>query len=237
MIISTCGTACIGKSTFIEDFLKTWPNFKTPTKTYRDFLKSENLPHSKETTKDTQWRILQSLEKQIKQYSRTKDYIIHDRSPIDNLVYSLWCLEKGVGDIDKEFIDKCIPIVRESLRLIDVIFFLPITRVAPVEIVSNGVREVDPVYRSEIDTLFKALAREWDKPNSPFVKPDDKPAWIEIFGKPHERIQMVKLYLDADGDPIGGDGGSGLELPKDYLEKIWTGEAIESAPPKIVPYS
>ena len=34
----------------------------------------------------------------------------------------------------------------------------------------------------------------------------DRPAIIEIFGKPEERIQMLKLYLDVDGDAIDDTG-------------------------------
>jgi hypothetical protein len=40
---------------------------------------------------------------------------------------------------------------------------------------------------------------------TPFFPADDCPGIIEIFGKPEERIQMIKWYLDAEGDLIGGD--------------------------------
>jgi hypothetical protein len=135
------------------------------------------------------------------------DNVIMDRCPIDNLVYSLWCLEKGVGDIDEEFITKCIPLVSESMRHLDVIFFLPITKFNNIKIEDDGVRETDPNYIKEIDHIFKAIQAQYQQhpQENPFFPKDDSPALIEVFGSRHERIEMVKLYIDIDGDVIEGD--------------------------------
>ena len=71
--------------------------------------------------------------------------------------------------------------------------------------VKKGLTDDD--YRLEIDNLFKAIKKDWDiNSESKFFDPHDKPGFIEIFGSERERIQMVKLYLDNDGDLIGGDG-------------------------------
>jgi len=200
MIISATGTQCIGKTTFITDFKNTWKNYKSPEKSYRDFLKAKDIAHSENATKETQEAILDSIVECYSQYDRRVDNVIIDRCPIDNLAYTLWLYENGKGGIDDKFIEQSLAKCQECLRKIDVIFFFPITGVAPVELVSDGFRSIDPVFRSDIDMILKAIGREWQKENSKFYVPDDKPAWIEIFGKPFERIEMVKLYLDADGD-------------------------------------
>ena len=44
-----------------------------------------------------------------------------------------------------------------------------------------------------------------------------KPAIIELFGRPEERIQMAKLYIDADGNAI--DDSSSL-MTQSELEQI-----------------
>lgn len=209
MRIAISGTSNQGKSTLLSDFLKTWPNYKTESKTYRELLKEQKLTHSKKTNKDTQWKILNLMVEELQKYSKD-DYIIFDRCPLDNLVYSLWACEKKVGKIDEKFISKCIPVVKESLKHLDIIFFLPITKAAPVPIEENGVRETDEVYVKEIDALFKSLNAQYkhNLGRTPFFPSDDCPGIIEIFGNPLERIQMIKWYLDTDGDLIGGDVNS-----------------------------
>ena len=209
MRIAISGTSNQGKSTLINDFLKTWPNYKTESKTYREILKEQKLPHSKKTTKDIQWKILNLMVEELQRYKKN-DYVIFDRCPLDNIIYSLWACEKKQGKIDEKFISKCIPVVRESLKHLDIIFFLPITKVSPVEIKENGARETDTVYINEIDALFKSLNAQYkhNLGRTPFFPSDDCPGIIEIFGNPVERIQMIKWYIDVDGDLIGGDVSS-----------------------------
>jgi hypothetical protein len=206
MRIAISGSACQGKSTLVSDAIKEWPMYKSTSSTYRDLIKAENLPHSKNATKDGQWKILNLLVDELQKYDK-KDKVIFDRCPMDNLIYSLWAYEKQSSDIDKEFIDKCIPLVRESLKHLDIIFFLPITKAAPVPIINDGLREHDEIYIKEIDALFKSMTYQYSHNlgRTPFFPADDCPAIIEIFGSPFERIQMMKWYLDTDGDLIGGD--------------------------------
>lgn len=222
MRIAISGTGNQGKTTLINDFIQEWPNYKTESSTYRAKLVAEKLPHSKNATKDTQWKILNHMIDEM-QLFKSDDYVVMDRCPIDNLVYSLWCFEKGVGDIDKEFIDKCIPLVRESMKHLDIIFFIPITKFNNIEIEDDGVREIDPNYIKEIDHIFKAIQAQYQQhpQENPFFPRDDSPALIEIFGNRHERVEMIKLYLDIDGDVIEGDQ-SELFNPEnlDLMEKL-----------------
>lgn len=213
MRIAISGTGNQGKSTLIKDFLQEWPTYRTESSTYRDKLVAEKLPHSKNATKDTQWKILNHMIDEMQTF-KSNDYVIMDRCPIDNLVYSLWCFEKGIGDIDKEFIDKCIPLVCESMKHLDIIFFTPITRAAPVEIEDDGVRETDAIYIKEIDNIFKMIGAQHNQNNgkNPFFPKDDAPGWIEVFGDRQTRIAMIKQYLDVDGDLIGGTEESLNEL-------------------------
>lgn len=217
MRIAISGTGNQGKSTLIKDFLATWPDYKTESQTYRDKITSEKLPHSKETNKDTQWKILNHMIDEMQTFKKD-DKIIMDRCPIDNLVYSLWAFEKGISDIDKDFIDKCIPLVCESMKYLDIIFFIPITKAAPVKIVEDGMRETDPIYIKEIDNIFKMIGAQHIENNgrNPFFPKDDAPGWIEIFGDPATRVAMIKQYLDVDGDLFGGTEESMNELVNPY---------------------
>jgi len=214
MRIAIIGSACQGKTTLISDMIKQWPMYKAHESGYRKAVREGNLPINKETTKDTQWTILNHLVDDLQGYNGD-DNIIFDRCPLDNIVYSLWSNAKNTSDIDDEFIKKCIPLVQQSMHLIDIIFFIPITKVAPVEITDKDTRDVDPEFISEIDNIFKVISHGLYKTGkSPFFPDEDRPPIIEVFGAPAERIEMIKLYVDEDGKVV--DGGN-----------VFTNEAIE----------
>tara|TARA_R100000808_G_C2154655_1_gene165813 strand:+ start:5381 stop:6112 length:732 start_codon:yes stop_codon:yes gene_type:complete len=209
MRLQISGTASQGKSTFLNDFLQEWPEYKTPNKTYRDLL---NGKHSKKTDKDIQWRILNCMVDEIITHGEG-DKVIYDRGPIDNIAYTVWCNSKGVGEVDDAFVEKCLPLLRETNKFLDIIFYIPITGVATVEHdtekFGESVKEglTDDEHREEIDHIFKALKYDWsNNAKSKFYDPDDKPAIIEVFGQPRERIEICKLYLDVDGDLIDNVG-------------------------------
>tara|TARA_Y100000310_G_scaffold109628_1_gene108057 strand:+ start:1973 stop:2731 length:759 start_codon:yes stop_codon:yes gene_type:complete len=200
MRIAISGTACQGKTTLIKDFLEQWPNYTTPKKSYRDIIKENNLDDSSKTNKKTQKNILDFMIKEQKKYHKS-DNVIFDRCPLDNLIYSMWATEQSESDIDEEFVKTCIPRVRKSFSNLDIIFFTPITKVAPVEIEEDDLRDTDSKVIEEIDNIFKAMHREYmENDASVFFVKDDKPGIIEVFGNRRERIQLLKLYIDAEGD-------------------------------------
>ena len=206
MRIAISGTACQGKTTLIKDFLEQWPSYKTPKKTYRDIIKQNNLDHSSKTNKKTQKKILNFMIREQEKY-RGSDNVIFDRCPLDNLIYSMWSTEQSKSDIDEKFVQDCIPLVRESFRNLDIIFFTPISKVAPVELTEDDLRDTDSKVIEEVDNIFKAMHREYmQNDKSVFFLDDDKPGIIEVFGDRRQRIEILKLYIDAEGDiHQGGD--------------------------------
>jgi len=226
MRIAISGAACQGKTTLINDFLKTWPNYTRSKESYREVVKRENLPLNKEATNYSQWTVLNCLIDDLQKTTK-EDKIIFDRCPLDNLVYSMWSYDKAKTDIDKTFIDKCIPLVSESMRHLDIIFFLPITKVAPVKAEPREGREIDEEYNKEIDNIFKAIQRSYHTGTSPFFPKDDSPAIIEIFGSPEERIEMIKLYLNDQGDLIGEEQSVLSKENLDMMEAILVAQKKE----------
>lgn len=206
MRIAISGSANQGKSTLIKDFLNNWTTYKTPSDDYRKVLKEKNYPHSKKCTKEGQWAIVNSMIDEMQKYSK-EDKIIFDRCPLDVLAYTLWSCEMRATDIEEDFVSELIPLVKESMKYLDIIFFIPITKHSPVEIVNDGFRETDPKYIAEIDNIFKALFYEYQHNlgNTPFFSKDDSPAIIEIFGDRTQRLMLIEQYLDAGGDVIGED--------------------------------
>ena len=169
MRICVTGTCSQGKSTYINDFLKEWSDYETPKKTYRDSLKDQ---WGIKTTKDVQWDILNSMVDELQKHDKESN-VIFDRGPLDNIASTLWAYSKEVEDIDDEFVAKCIDIVRESLKLLDIIFFIPITKVAPLDydtdrfLADKQKGLVDENYRVEIDNILKAVSYTHHRAHEP----------------------------------------------------------------------
>lgn len=227
-LISVSGTQCVGKTTFIKDFLTQWPMYKTADKTYRDVIKSEKLKINKETTQETQKLILEAIVEDIK-LAKKDDFVLFDRSPIDNLVYSLWAYDKNVGDIDDGFVADCIKIARHAIQKLDVMFLIPLTKHHEIKIEDNGMRETDPVYRAEINELFQGLKRKREEGDDVFFVKDDSPPFIEIFGSREARVAMCQLYIREDGSFYGEEDSilfdsNGDRISNNNDDMIDTGE-------------
>jgi hypothetical protein len=199
MRIAISGSACQGKSTLVNDIIAKWPMYKRSKESYRTYIKENNVKLNKEVSKESQLEILKLLLSDIKSSSKEEN-VIFDRCCLDNIVYSLWSNAKSTSDIDDEFIRECIPLVKESMHHLDIIFFLPITSVAPVPIAEKENRELDATYIAEIDNIFKVISHGfYHTGKSPFLPDEDRPPIIEIFGSPEERVEMVKLYIGDTG--------------------------------------
>jgi predicted ATPase len=200
MKIAVSGTHNTGKTTYIADFIKKWPMYETCDTSYRDLIKSEKLKHSKDGTEETQKIILDYLVEQAIQSSK-KDFAILDRCVLDNLAYSTWLNLKGL--VSDKFLDQSRILVRETLKMFDVIFFTPLTRVSEIPLENNEVRDLDPVYREEIDNIFKAFTESYHRGDGRIFPKGDSPPIIEIFGSPEERIKLTEFYIREDGKCFG----------------------------------
>lgn len=202
--VAISGTACQGKTTLINDMLARWPNFSTPEKSYRDVIKDKGLTINQEGNEANQKVILDALVDQIMVDPGTKKFIF-DRCPLDNLVYTLWLNDKHPDRVSDKAVEGTITMVRESMKFLDAIFFIPITSAHKVPIVSGGQRTVDPEYIQEIDNLFKAVIRTQKLGVGKFFPLLDCPPVIEVFGDRETRIKMLELYINSDGEFVGGD--------------------------------
>lgn len=202
--IGVIGTQCVGKTTLIADIKERWPVFTSPEKTYRDLIKEKNLPVNKAGTKEAQQDILDFLiDEAMTNYGHKK--LIFDRTPLDNLVYSLWLYGKETGNIDEAFIDRCVPLVRNALKFYSVIFYIPFCKENDCAVIAAPNREIDPEYRSEIGHLFQKLYEAWEQGSSRFFDKDDCPAIVPVFGSREERIAMISLYINDKGSMYGED--------------------------------
>ncbi len=202
MKIAVIGTQCIGKTTFIEDFKKQWPMYKSPIRTYRDTINEENLSINESGTEASQRAILDALVDEVT--TAKGDHIIFNRCVLDNIVYSMWLNAKG--KVSDSFVKESINIARETLVFFDIILFCPITKHSPVNIEEAPQRSIDPVFRNEVDILFKSLMDAYNKHSKVYFPFDNDlgcPAIIEIFGSPEERIKLAQFYINDKGNIYG----------------------------------
>jgi predicted ATPase len=200
MKIAVSGTQCVGKSTYIKDFLKTWTMYETPKESYRDLIKEKNLKHSSKGNEETQRIILDFLIDQCQKYSKD-DNVIFDRCVLDNLAYSSWLNLNG--QVSDKFLDESRIIIRETLSMFDIIFFLPMTKVAPVSLVDDGLRDTDNVFREEVDNIFKVFQQSYLQGDGRVFPKGDSPPVIDIYGNPEERIMLTSLYVNKEGKHYG----------------------------------
>jgi len=198
MRIAISGTANCGKTTLLKNFLAVWDKYTTSEKTYRDVIVENNLLHSSETNTETQWAILNFMVDEM-QKSDKDSMVIYDRCPLDNLAYTLWAFGKGIEGFDKQFVDKCIAITKESMRHLDFIFLLRYDPSIPIE--DDGVRDTNKEYISEIDNIFGALYEQYRQNYDAdiFFPVDDSPALIELPTSIQGRIDTIAEYVTADG--------------------------------------
>jgi hypothetical protein len=211
MKIAVVGTQCVGKSTYIQDFLAKWPMYKTPEKTYRDLVKEKGISINKLGTEESQQLILNFLVDQSMEYSKS-DHVIFDRCVLDNLAYSSWLHLNG--KVSEKFLDSSRILVRETLKMYDILFFLPLTKTSPVEIVEDGIRDTDPVYREEIDNIFKVFNQSYLQGDGRLFPKGDSAAFIEIFGNREQRIALTSMYINENGNQFGEE--------QSLLSDIWT---------------
>lgn len=205
MRISISGTSCTGKSTLIKSFLNRWPMYNTPSKTYRDVIRESNLSHSSNTSDETQLIILNwMMEEQSKSTKDSK--IVYDRCPWDNLAYTLH--GNALGKVTDETAAATISFVKESMKNIDIIFWLKYN--PAIKIVDDGMRDAKLDYIKQTDMVFQGLFDQYmeNLEQDVFYPKDDCPAIVcidEHFTSIDDRLMFIGEFIDHKGDLIEGD--------------------------------
>lgn len=212
MRIAISGTSNIGKTSLKKQFLDRYKLFKTPDTNYKHLINALYLKNQKEeretNSKDIQWNVLNYMVEEFQKYKRD-DKVLFEGCPLDNVIYTLYIVEKigpQMSGIDENFLNVTRDLVKESMKYIDIVFYIPITKQDEKD------REFDEV-DIEINNLYEALHHQYLKNTCPYLPKDDQPAIIEIFGSDEERMKMIGLYIDEEGDVINSSSISDLIDP------------------------
>lgn len=208
MKIALIGAQNTGKSTLVENFIKQWPMYKRPEKTYRDLIKEQDIKLNKIGDKESQKIILNALVDEVQQAcaSDNSKYLIFDRCTVDNIAYTLWHYSKDTPGFTREFVIDSQSIAALTLKYIDIIFYVPVRKEIPL--VERDGREIDIEYREEIDNLFDALVSSYEHNTKSFFPAEDCPAVIRLEGPPDMWIPQMKLYIKDSGNGYGEEDGS-----------------------------
>jgi predicted ATPase len=218
MRLAISGTACVGKSTLLKAFLQRWPMYGTPLKTYRDVITENDLEHSSKTTEETQLLILDWMMTTQEKFKK-EDNIIFDRCSWDNLAYTL--VGNANDKINNEVTAASISLVRESLKNIDIIFWL--RHDEDIAIVDDGLRDVSKDHILEVDDVFAQLYEQYaeDLETDIFYPKEDCPAIIEVYGKTvDDRISFISNFIDDKGELIEPDENFFSEENLQVLEQM-----------------
>lgn len=211
MRIAITGPQNSGKSTLIEEFLKEWPMYKRPTKTYRDIIKEKDLPLNKQGTKESQKEILNALVDEAQFAAASEDrFVVFDRCVVDNIAYSLWHYAKETPGFDAEFIIDSKTIAAFALKHLDIVFYVPARKEIPI--VSRENRDTDETFREEIDNILDSMIASYEQNTGAFFPREDCPAVIRLDGPPDMRLPQMKLYIKSSGLGFQEQDGSLIDV-------------------------
>lgn len=218
MRIAFSGTQNSGKSTLVKAFLQKWPMYGTPVKTYRDVIEEHKLEHSSNTNEETQLLILDWMMKTQESMSKTEK-IVYDRCTWDNLVYTL--VANSYDQISDEVTAATISLVRESMKHIDIIFWLPFDE--DIKVVDDGVRDTNIEHIKEVDSVFSQLYDHYadNLETDIFYPKEDCPAIIPMEGKTiDDRLFYISQFIDEGGALIEPDNNFFSEENLQLLESL-----------------
>jgi predicted ATPase len=220
MRIAISGASNSGKTTLINAFLRRWPMYGTPMKSYRELINEHELNHSSKTSEETQLLILDSMMKIQEQY-KSSDNVILDRCTWDNLAYTL--VANSYEQVSDEVTAASISFVKESMKNIDIIFWLEYD--SDIKILDNGVRDSSLDYIKEVNGVFAQLYEHYnDNLDSDIFYPkEDCPAIIPVEGKTvDDRLFYISQFIDEKGELIEPDSDLFSEENLQILEQMLT---------------
>ena len=189
MIFSFTGAQCTGKTTLLKHLYEEngdYPFVFVPEVT-RLIRREYNMPINESGDDLTQMLIMTEHVRNI--FRDRADHIVRgvhqilDRCALDGIVYSHYLLDKG--KINRATYDACDLIYKKLINKYDVIFY---TSHEDVELVDDGERSVDKIFREDIIGLFDMYMQ--------YNIIEKGPRVVHLEGTVEERLKTIKSTLD-----------------------------------------
>lgn len=193
MRIAISGSHSLGKSTFVQDFIKSHAEYVYEKEPYRALRDRYEIKFAEEQTCHHIQLQLDYCIERVKLYSPNAN-VMFDRSPADFIPYSEYSVHYGRADINQDFVNSLYPKIIEVLGYLDLIVFIPISADHPIDLEDDGVRPTHDFYREWVDNAFKTLYRE----NLETILPKKSPfKLVEIVGTRQERLKRLDEMMKA----------------------------------------
>ena len=197
-IIGITGTDNIGKTTFVNDFIKKWPQYKLATENTIDSIYIKEKKTTRKKFEEKENLELNIAIERLKGYDRKKDNAVFDGCILDNLIRVLWTKEKD-DKLSDSFVWQIVEKVKNHLYLYDAVFYIPLSKKYPVKVED---KKIDLGKRLEMSHLFEGIIETYKTHKGSYFKLDDCPAILEVFGNPPERIAITGLYMEEINKPV-----------------------------------
>ena len=191
MRVAVSGTHSVGKSTLAADIHKTFAGYGHEEEPYRALRDVYPIKFGKQSTRYCNGIQLFFNISRMQQYASKASRVVFDRSPVDYIAYSLYTAHHKQTDLDGAFVASLIEPVREALRFLDLIVFVPVSHQHPMHLEADGIRLADKEYRWEVDRHFKRIYRDglYD------LFAGKAPEVLEVQGSRDERIEQLRPWL------------------------------------------
>lgn len=144
MRIAISGTHCNGKSTLIDEFLRTHPDYVHEPEPYTVLVEDFGEEFAAEPCVEDFYRQLAFNVERLRLHA-PGERVIYERCPIDFLAY--------IAVLDSQAIEPVLTLVVESIRRLDRIVYLPLAE-------DDEIHVEYPKLRKAVDRRLSAIYRE-----------------------------------------------------------------------------
>jgi hypothetical protein len=195
MRIPVSGTHCCGKTTLVDEFLLAHQEFAHEPEPYTVLQSDHGELFAAEPDADDFYQQLEFNVSRLRRY-RPGDRVIYERSPADFLAYLLALNDLGRDADALQLVNSSLDMVREGLRSLDLIVFLPTN-----DRDGNAVREREDVeLRREVNKRLETILieDEFDLFESNCL------VVVEGIGTTGQRLRTVERAMRSRLDELGG---------------------------------
>jgi len=184
MRIAISGTQCCGKSTFIDAFLTSHPEYTHEPEAY-EALGDRGESFAAEPSADDFVRQLEYCVDRINQFAPSERVIL-ERCPADYIAYLLALEELGRDPTAQQLKETSIKVARRGMENVDIVVFL-----RPNDRRYEFPDDEDPVLRTMVDTYLEAILLD----NDLNLVNHSRPLVLEATGSTAERIEALNTAV------------------------------------------
>jgi len=185
MRFAVSGSHATGKSTLIAAFLAKRPEYRHEPEAFETLGDEVELDDSGGPTADGLRALLEYTVAAVES-SAMDAHVVFERSPVDYLAYAAASRSAWQGAAVAEFLSAHVPIVKASLRRLELIAYLPVSPDGP-----EGRPGEDDGFRRRVDRWLRRalLEDEYD-----LLDDRDAPAVVELPPQPERQLaELVRL--------------------------------------------